>query len=108
MLRRQPGNRATIAHRHGPPFAHTVGGPWDRITVTAVAGHSVAFMAGEREYQAAMIVPRHSCPEAPALAVGEALDIAHRGANGDVLAAAPCGCHYLLYNVARLIRVESV
>jgi hypothetical protein len=108
MLPGGRGNQATNAQRSGAPAARSAGSHWSLITVTAVTGHSLAFLVGDREYQSAMIIPRHSCPEAPPLAPGDALSIAHRGANGDVLAAAPCGCHYLLYNVTRLVRVASL
>jgi hypothetical protein len=74
--------------------------PWVRLTITAIADHGVAFRVGHRQYRASVIAPRHSCAEAPALAIDDTLHIAYRGANGDVLAAAPCRCHYLIYDIA--------
>jgi hypothetical protein len=74
--------------------------PWVRLTITAISERGVTFAVGHRLYRASFITPRHSCAEAPALAPGDCLAIAYRGANGDVLAAGPCRCHYLIYDIA--------
>lgn len=74
--------------------------PWVCLTISKIADHGVVFTVGHRQYRASVIAPRHSCVEAPPLAVNETLRIAYRGANGDVLAAAPCRCHYLVYDIS--------
>ena len=77
--------------------------PWVRLTVSAIGEHGITFAVGHRQYRASIIAPRHSCLEAPPLAADAILRIAYRGSNGDVLAAAPCRCHYLVYDISPLI-----
>jgi len=69
------------------------------LIVTAASGHSVVFTAGEREYCASVNV-RHHCARPPALTPDDRLIILGRGRDGDVFAAGPCGCSYLLCYVA--------
>ena len=75
------------------PATPTVGSPL--IVITAATAHSVVFTMGEREYHAALHV-RHSCAYPPLLAPDDRLTILRRGQDGDVFAAGPCGCPYLL------------
>ena len=86
-----------------PTTAEPSVNPWVRLTISAIGDHGITFTVGHRQYRASIIAPRHSCAEAPPLAADEVLRIAYRGSNGDVLAAAPCRCHYLVYDISPLI-----
>jgi hypothetical protein len=69
------------------------------LVVTAVSAHSVMFTVGGREYRASLEA-RHGCAGRPPLAPGDQLTILRRAPEGDVLAAAACGCPHLVYNIA--------
>ena len=65
------------------------------LVVTAASGYSVAFTVGEREYCGSVHV-RHHCAHPPTLTPADRLTVLGRGRDGDVFAAGPCGCAYLL------------
>ena len=69
------------------------------LIVSAASGLSVAFTVGARAYCASVHV-QHHCAQPPSLAPDDRLTILGRGRDGDVFAAGPCGCSYLLCHVA--------